>query len=87
MVRQQAVVDLKLPFLAVAAVSQLGQRTGYALEITRRQVVERKAAVSQVTSCQLLLDRGLMLQQPIHGLVQFVLIRLAHAQHLGERRA
>ena len=31
---------------------------------------------------RLLLDRGLMFQQPIHGLIQFVLIRLTRAQYL-----
>ena len=87
LVGQQAVVDLELPFLAVAVVSQLGQGTGHALEVARRQVVERKAAVIQVTGCQLLLDMGLTFQQPVHGLVQFVLIGLAHAEHLGQRRA
>src|SRR5437899_781097 len=83
---EQAVVDLQHAVAAVAAVADLGQRTGAALEVAGRQVVQHQAAGAQVARSELLLDRALARQQPVHRRVQIVLARIGHAEVLGQRR-
>ena len=84
-VGEQPVVDLQQPLLAVAVVAQLGQRAGGALEVAGRQVVQHQAAVAQVPRGELLLDRVLAREQPVHRRVQVVLVRIGHAEVLGQR--
>ena len=83
---EQAVVDLQHAVAAVAAVADPGQRTGAALEVAGRQVVQHQAAGAQVARSELLLDRALARQQPVHRRVQIVLARIGHAEVLGQRR-
>ncbi len=79
-VGEQPVVDLQQPLLAVAVVAQLGQRAGGALEVAGRQVVQHQAALAQVARGELLLDRVLAREQPVHRRVQVVLVRVGHAE-------
>jgi hypothetical protein len=84
---QQSVIDLELVLLAVAVVTELGERTRSALEVARAQVVEHQAVLVDVArGPQLLLDRGLPLEQPIHRSVEIVLGRVGDAEILRERR-
>ena len=50
----------------------LGERAAGAFEIAGREVVQCQAAVLQVAPGELALDGGLALQQPVHGVVEFV---------------
>ena len=84
--RQQAVVHLRRIALAVAAVADLGQRTAIAFKVTRTQVVEGERTLGQVSGSELLLDKFLTLVQPVHRRIKVRLIRLPHAELLGERR-
>jgi hypothetical protein len=83
---EQAVVDLQLTLLAVAIVAALGERTARALEVARRQVVEHQAALAQMARGQLLLDRVLAREQPVHRRVQVVLVGIGDAEVFGQRR-
>ncbi len=83
---EQTVVDLQRATASIAAVTELGQRTGRALEVAGGQVIEHQAALAQVASCKLLLDARLALKQPIHRRVQFVLRGIGHVEVLGQRR-
>jgi hypothetical protein len=47
-VGEQSVVDLQRAGLAIAAVAALGERTGGAFEVARRQVIEDQAALAQM---------------------------------------
>ena len=83
---EQAIVDLQRSLPAVAAVAELGQRTGDAFEVARRQVVEHQVTCMQMPRGELLLDRVLPLQQPVHRCVQIILARIGHAKVRSQRR-
>ena len=77
----------RLAPLAVAAVSEAHQRTGVALVVAAAHVVEYLLPFIQVTARQALLDARLALQQPVHGRIQRIFVRILHLQHLRQRRA
>ena len=62
----------------------LGQWTTTAFKVTRREVVENQGTLVQVLFRQPLLYPLLTFHQPIHGRVEFVLIRVPHPQFLSQ---
>jgi hypothetical protein len=86
-VGEQPVVDLQRAGPAIAAVAALGQRAGAALEVARRQVIQHQRALAQVACGELLLDRVLARQQPIHGRIQIVLVGIGHTEVFSQGRA
>jgi hypothetical protein len=83
-VGERAVDDDREPGLAVAIVPEAGQRAGLALVVTAGDVVEHQRPVSQVSLGQLLLDRRLALQQPVHRVVELILVGIGDVQLLGQ---
>ena len=82
---QQPEHDLQLAPLAIAAVAQLRQRTGAALEIGRGDIIENQHAVPQVAPRQRLLDAPLFSSQPVERLVKLLLVDRAKLKHLAQR--
>src|SRR5215831_11500745 len=76
--------DLQLAF-AVAIVTELRRWAGAALKVGRRDVVEHQRAVLQVAAGQRVLDALLLIDEPIEGLIKFLLIDRCEAQHRAER--
>src|SRR5215831_4842846 len=76
--------DLQLAF-AVAIVTELRQWAGAALKVGSRDVVEHQRAVLQVAAGQRVLDALLLIDEPIEGLIKFLLIDRCEAQHRAER--
>ena len=72
------------PGLAVAVVAEAGQRAGLPLVVAAGDVVEHQRPVAQVPPGQLLLDRRLPLQQPVHGVVELILGGVGDVQLLGQ---
>ncbi|MGK0184491.1 MAG: hypothetical protein ACI9R3_000263 [Verrucomicrobiales bacterium] len=66
--------------------SEFGQRTGHALEVARTQIVERQAIALQMTGGQLLLDGILTLEQPVHRVIEIVLIGITDGEGFRQRR-
>ena len=85
MIRQEPVIDLEQALLAVPVITELSQRTGRALEVTGGEVVESQTAFLQMPCRQFFLDLVLALQQPVHGLIEIIFIRIRHAEGFGER--
>jgi len=83
-VGEQAKDDLRVSGLTVAGVTEFGQRTMAAFEISGSQVIEHQAAVGKVAFGQLLLDARLPWQQPVHGLVEFSLVGGIDLEQLAE---
>ena len=84
-IRQKAVHDHRATALAVAAVAEARQRTGAALVVAAADIVERLPALGQVPPRQPALNALLALAQPVHRLVQGVLVHGAEAQLPGQR--
>jgi len=79
-IRQEPKDDLQLVALAIARVAQPRQRTTPAFEVGRRDVVQGEGPLCQVTPRQLLLDPALAGHQPVHRLVQILLVLVRGAQ-------
>src|SRR5262249_10050302 len=76
--------DLQLAF-AVAIVAELGQWAGAALKVGGRDVVEHQRAVLQMAASQRVLDALLLIDQPVEGIIEFLLVDRGEAQHRAER--
>jgi ribosomal protein S15P/S13E len=83
-VGQHAVDDDRPIPLAVPVVTVAGQRTRAAFVVTAADVVQHQRPFQQVLAGELLLDRRLTLQQPIQGVVEFVLVGIGYVQLLGQ---
>jgi hypothetical protein len=82
---QQPEHDLQLARLAVAIVTELGERAGAAFEIGRGYVVEHQRAIPQVTARQRGLDALLLPEEPVERAVKCPLVNRAKSQHGTER--
>ena len=83
--RQQSVDDLPPPLDPVSRVPNGSQRTGLALKCRRGNVVQHQRARPQMPRCQLLLDPLLTLEEPVHRIVEIILITARHRTHLTQR--
>ena len=83
---EQSIVHLRRIALAVAAVTDLRQRTAIAFEVARTQVIERQGTFREVPSRELLLDRLLALEQPVHRRIQIGLVPIGDAILFRQRR-
>ena len=83
-IRKKTIVDLQRAGPAITAVAELGERACRALEPARRQIEQHQPASLQVPLGEALLDRTLALDQPVHRLVQIVLVRVRHTQIVGQ---
>ena len=81
---QDAVDHLGLALLAVPIVAEAHQGTGPALVIAAGHVVEGRPTVCEMAPGQLLLDLRLALQEPVHGLIEVVLVGAFHPQLLRQ---
>jgi hypothetical protein len=81
----QPVLDLQLPFLAVARVAERGQLAFAALQVAGGEVVEHKPAAAEVAAGERRLDPLLLRQQPVHRRKQLRLARLGDRELLTER--
>ena len=72
-----------VPF-AVPIVAELHQGAGLAFVVTAADVIEHRVAFSQVPLGQLALNAVLTLQQPVHGLIEIVLVSVLQGEFLGQ---
>ena len=82
---QHGVDDLGLAALAVAVVAETRQRTGAPLVVAPAHVGEHRRAFVQVALGETALDARLAGEQPVHRLVQVVLVGAAQVELLGQR--
>ena len=83
-VTQKAKVDLFLALLAVTVVAELGQVGAVALHVGARHVTEHDGAFRKVAPCQLLFYGLLAGKEPVHGLVDLVLVDMAKPQLVSQ---
>ncbi len=83
-VGQGTVDDDRAAGLAITVVAIAGQRTGLPLIVAAGDIVEHQGPVAQVPLGELLLDRWLTLQQPVHGVVELICRGLGDVQLLGQ---
>jgi hypothetical protein len=91
---QQAIDDLRLVFLAVPAIADVGQFATPSLDIARRDVIEHQRAAREMPLGQLGLDPHgtspraegprLACAQPVQSGVQLVLVDFAQSQNLTQ---
>src|SRR5215469_3882638 len=83
---QQPVDDLRAVALAIAVVPELNQLRALAGVVAAGYVVEDQRSVGQMLVSELCLDTGLMLQQPVQRLVQFILVDAFKLQLVRQAR-
>jgi hypothetical protein len=84
-IRQHAVDHAGQIPTPIAVVAETRQQTGVPEVRTAADVVEHSAALGEVPLGKFALDPFLSREQPIQGRVQFIDLRSAHAQLLGQR--
>ena len=82
---QDGIDDLGLGALAVAVVAKAHQRAGAPLVIAPAHVGEHRGAFVQVALGEPALDALLAREQPVHRLVEGVLVGVAQVELLGQR--
>jgi hypothetical protein len=82
----QPILDLQLPFLAVARVAERGQLALAPLQVAGGEVVEDEPARRQVAAGERGLDPLLLTEQPVHRRQQLRLARPLDGELLPERR-
>ena len=70
-VGEQSKDDLQCAGLVVSRVTEFGQRTVAAFEVSGGQVIEDEATLGEMALGQDLLDASLLREQPVHSLVEF----------------
>jgi hypothetical protein len=81
---QQAVIDLQRALFPVTAVAAFGERTGGAFIIAGGEVVERHGALLEMACGELLLDPVLPFEQPVHRVVELLLVGVFDGEGLGQ---
>ena len=81
---EQAIDDLQLALLAVAAVAALGQRAAAAFHVARGDVVEHQRPAFRWRLASAASIAGWRSQQPVEGRVKLVLVDLAKTQCVAE---
>jgi hypothetical protein len=84
---QGAKDDLQFVGFAVAVVAKARQRAAAAFQIGRGDVVQDQGAVAEMPAGQLGLNLGLLPQQPVEGVVEFVDRHCPQAQYRAQRVA
>lgn len=84
-IAQEAHHDLQPVLFLIAAVPELRQRAGAALEVGRGDVVEQERTLAQVPLGQPGFDLLLPLEQPVHGGVELIGRRAFDREHLSKR--
>jgi hypothetical protein len=79
--------DLQFALLVIARVAEFAERAVPPFEIGGGQIVEHQSALGQVPLGQSIFDAGLLGQQPIHGLIEFVLGNGFEMKQLTQRAA
>ena len=82
---EQAEDDLFLALFLVPGVAILGQLEGFAFNVGGGNIRER--ALFEVLASEALFDSAFALQQPIHGLVEVVLVNIFESEFGAERMA
>ena len=83
-VGQHAVDDDRAAALAVAAVAALHEGAGAAFVVAGRDVVEHLGVLVEVALGEAFLDAVLALEQPVHGVVEVVLVGIEEGEFAGE---
>jgi len=74
---------LQLALLSVAVMTESCEGTRHSLEVARRKIIEHEAVIFQVPGCKFLLDTLLSLQEPIHCLIQIILVAPSKSRSSG----
>ena len=79
---QHSVDDDRQPLLSISVVTQACQRAGATLVVAARDVVQNRAPLGKMALGQLVFDALFTFQQPVHGLVEVILVGVLHRQLL-----
>jgi hypothetical protein len=83
-VREHSVHDDWPPFLAVAVMAELRQRTSPPLVVATRDIIQDVATVLETALGKLILNALLALEKPIHGLIEIFHSDIDHVELLRQ---